>query len=904
MDTKSDTIFLGEEIRMDTFGEWLRGQRKVRKLTRLEFAERIGCSAIMLRKIEDGERRPSAQIAELIANALDIPTPEREAFIRVARGELTIKRLHPVSEQTSPPGISPTRGLSKTNLPILPTPLIGRQQELDDLHTLLQNPLCHMVTLVGPGGIGKTRLAIETASQCQNDFSDGIYFVPLAPIAASRFIVPVIADAIGYTFQGKSVLDPRSQLLNYLNQKQILLLVDNLEHLLDDTAVTDLFAEFLGSAAKVKLLITSRESLGLQEEWVFEVHGLPIPGGTDMKDTSVELFLQRARRAHVGFDATTDDFPAIVRICQLVEGMPLGIELAAAWVRTLTCGEIASEIEHGLDFLSLSAKNLPARHRSMRAVFDHSWKLLSEKEQNVLARLSVFEGGFTREAAQQVAEAALPTLSALVTKSLIRRSGTGRHDLHELIRQFSWERLVDSGEQEEVSNRHFDFFLELAEASRPKLRGTEQNAWLHRIEADYDNMRTALEWSLRFEGVIGEISPEQERAVQGAIQLAGALYMFWSIRNYWSEGRKWLQRVLAQPAKAQVGHHRFRALNSAVGLALGQADFRKALELTEQNLSIANQLADPIILAYAHRARGVVLWQLKEHDAANDQCEQALQLFRTYQNRLASDDVIQLARALQTLGRIAISRNNLALAKTYLEESAEIFQQAENISDYCAVLSDLGLLAYLQSDLSTARTHQEKSLAVFRQTGYIADLELALNRLGDVARSENNYEEALALYTEAIAIYRENGGRDEVASLLHNLGCVAGVRGNHSEAMSRFKEGLQIQVELNNDAGIAECLVGIGSVLLATGHAQRAARLFGAAQSLRENVGAVLWPANQVEYDNNLSCMHAAMDKETLERSWEEGRTMSVEQAVREAAISGDFFAGQSTLSQNELGAV
>jgi predicted ATPase len=769
---------------------------------------------------------------------------------------------------------------------------------VDELHKLLRDPQCRMLTLVGPGGIGKTRLAMESASQCQNDFSDGVYFVPLASITSSRFIVPVIADSIGYTFQGKSALDPKVQLLNHLNKRQVMLLVDNLEHLLGEADVVELFAELLECTDQVKLLVTSRESVGLQGEWVFEVHGLRVPDGTQMEGTSVELFLQRARRAHAGFDATTADYPAILRICQLVDGMPLGIELAAAWVRTLTCDEIADEIERGLDFLSLSAKDLPARHRSMRAVFDHSWKLLSEEEQNVLMRLSVFEGGFTREAAQQVANATLSILSALITKSLIRRSGTGRYDMHEVIRQFSWQRLVDLGKQEEISNRHFGFFLELAEESRPKLRGAEQNTWLHLIETNYDNMRTALEWSLRFEGVAGEISPEQEKAVQGAIQLAGALYIFWAVRNYWSEGRKWLQRVLAQPAKMQANHQRFRALNSAVGLALEQADFREALELTEQNLSIATQLADPILLAYAHRARGTVFWQLKEHDAANDQCEKALHLFRTFQNRLAPDDVVQLARSLQTLGRIAISRNNLTLAKPYLEEAAEIFQQAGNISDYYAALSDLGLLAYLQYDMLTARTYQEKSLSVFRETGFIADLEMALNRLGDVTRYENNYEEALALYTEAITIYREDGGKDGIASLAHNLGCVASVCGNYSKAMSHFKEGLQIQAELNNYGGIAECLAGIGSVLLSTGQTERAARLFGSAEALRERVGAVLWPANQVEYNNNLARMNMVMDKGMLEKAWEEGKTMSVEQAVIEASRSSEYLRDQSTLSQ------
>src|SRR5687767_9259248 len=427
---------------MVTFGEWLRGQRNERKLTRREFADRIGCSIAMLRKMEDDERRPSTQIAELIANSLELSPTERETFVRVARWELALDRLTSVSRQVISTGAPPAVRSLRTDLPVLPTPLIGRQTEVDQLRELLNDSGCRMLTLVGPGGIGKTRLAIETASQSQSEFADGVYFVPLAPIAASRFLVPVIADSIGFSFQGESSLDPKSQLLNYLNEKQVLLLIDNLEHLLGDPAFCDFFTELMERTAKVKLLVTSRESLGLQGEWVFEVHGLPIPEGQAVEGTSVELFLQRARRAFVAFDARMEDYAAIVRICRLVDGMPLGIELAAAWVRTLSCEEIEHEIERGLDFLSLSAKDLPARHRSMRAVFDHSWQLLPGNEQSVLLRLSIFRGGFSREAAEQVTGATLPVLSALVTKSLIRRSGTGRYDLHELIRQYALKQLA------------------------------------------------------------------------------------------------------------------------------------------------------------------------------------------------------------------------------------------------------------------------------------------------------------------------------------------------------------------------------------------------------------------------------------------------------------------------------
>jgi transcriptional regulator with XRE-family HTH domain len=397
---------------MGTFGEWLREQRTARKLTREEFAKRIGCSAAMLRKVEDGERRPSAQIAELIANCLDIPAEEREAFIKVARGELTADHLARFGKPVSQ-GV-PFQGPSlRRNLPVFPAPLIGRQLELEELGIALRDPACRILTLVGPGGIGKTRLAVEMASLCQDDFTDGVCFVPLAPVQTSRLIVPVIASALGFAFQGTNTTDPKGQLLDFLAGKQLLLILDNIEHLLGEDVVLGFLGELIGRSEKVKLLVTSREALGLYHETILEVHGLPIPERMDAAGTSVELFLQRARRAHAGFDPTTEDYPDIVKICRLVDGMPLGIELAAARVRTLSCEEIASEIERGLDFLSVSARDLPARHRSLRAVFDHSWQLLADDERSILLRLSVFRGGFTRDAAQQVAGANLQMLSSI-----------------------------------------------------------------------------------------------------------------------------------------------------------------------------------------------------------------------------------------------------------------------------------------------------------------------------------------------------------------------------------------------------------------------------------------------------------------------------------------------------------
>src|SRR5512143_213336 len=396
------------------FGEWLKGRRKELDLTQAELAQRAGCSVPALRKIEAGERRPSKQLAGLLAKSLEIPTEDQITFMKVARGELNLERLAPPA--SAPSSIyrpTPIPSLPLGNLPGMLTPFIGRETELASLDQLLVDPQCRLLTLVGPGGIGKTRLAIEAAARLPAAFADGVYFVPLASVITAHFIVPLIADALGFAFQSATRADPKTQLFRYLKGQQVLLLTDNLEPLLAEPGI-EVLAELLANTPQVKLLATSREPAGLQGEWVFEVQGLPIPDSRyaegSAQNTGVELFLQRARRAHVGFTARPQDYPAIVRICQLVDGMPLGIELAAAWVRTLDCAEIAGEIERGLGFLSVSARDLPARHRSMRAVFDHSWKLLTAEEQRVLLRLSVFRGGFKREAAEQVAGATLAVL--------------------------------------------------------------------------------------------------------------------------------------------------------------------------------------------------------------------------------------------------------------------------------------------------------------------------------------------------------------------------------------------------------------------------------------------------------------------------------------------------------------
>jgi predicted ATPase/transcriptional regulator with XRE-family HTH domain len=790
---------------MEVFGEWLRGQRAARKLTREEFAKRVGCSVSALRKIESGERRPSTQIAELMANCLEVPPEERGTFVRVARGELSVDRLRSVLTPIDAPNVSSP----KTKLPIFPTPLIGRDAELAKLSELLCDPQCRLLTLVGPGGIGKTRLAIETASNMQDAFADGEYFVLLASVNASSFIVPMIADALGFTFQSASRLEPKTQLFGYLKEKQVLLLIDNLEQLLSEPGI-EVLSELLANAPHVKLLATSRESLGLEGEWVFEVHGLPVPENSPTEgfaqDTSIELFLQRARRAHVEFNATAEDVPAILRICRLVDGMPLAIELAAAWVRTLTCIEIAKEIERSLDFLSVSGRDIPVRHRSMRAVFDHSWKLLTEEEQRVLMKLSIFRGRFRREAAEQVSQAKLPVLSALVTKSLIRRSGAGGYDLHELIGQYAAEKFAEHQEEKSATQaRHSIYYLTYFGQADDRLRSAAQRETLADLTVEMDNFRAAWDWAVTH----GDFALIE--------QTMRTFWVLYDMRGWLREGIQMLDRAVTAMEAAygqlppdrtnQVALGHILSTRAVLATRLGQQE--QAHAMFERSLKILRSLNEPRVLVEAVAMLGLLMEFTGNYPKASEFYAEGLEIAAAVGDRWYA----ALCRLLLAgEGSLRLPTNTPQHSYEQLQSVVVDWRLIGDPRLTAVALQNLSWMAVKLGRYDEARHALEESVMLNRSIGDRWNLGFAYRGLGLIAQAQGEHDQAIDMFHKSRDTFIEVSARQDLARVLVEMSSSNFSLGNDAEAERGWLEALQITTETQGTFVSLEALVGIAAI--------------------------------------------------------------------------------------------
>ncbi|MEZ4663074.1 MAG: BTAD domain-containing putative transcriptional regulator [Caldilineaceae bacterium] len=687
----------------------------------------------------------------------------------------TLSPFHPFTPSSAP----------RHNLPTQTTTFLGRQEEAEAIQQLLlAQDECRLLTLIGPGGIGKTRLALHVAqtlvAEAPAALADGVYFAPLAGVSDASDMVGAVASAVGCVFRGGD--EPQAQLANFLRGKKLLLVVDNFEHLLDGAP---LLADLLAAAPELLLLATSREALGLAAEWLYPLGGLTPPLATDplpvlAENAAVQLFMQRAQRASPGFALNAENAAHVVRVCRLVNGMPLGLELAAAWVNTLGVDEIADEITANIDILASDLRNIPERHRSLRAVFEQTWARLSDGERQTLRRLAIFRGPFTREAAQQVTGVSLLDISALIDKSLCRRQ-TARFDIHELLRQFAFDRL-DEDEKAAALAQHSRYFGQQLQAQRGSLLTGSEPEVLQAVADDYDNILAA--WRHLVEG-LGRAAEAAEWAALIDCYVP-VLAAFFDRRSLFWEGQRIFKQALA-------------ALQRVDGAASNSSSALHHLWLQMQ----IEQAAIGLHLGRFH--------------AAKDALYALLPQLRTLDNQR------QLAAALTVLGPAHLRAGEYDASERCLVEAAALYERLGLRLESTLPLINLGLLMSRREAYDKSRLYYQKAAAVYEEVGYTPGLIRCLSNLGSTYPGKAGVAQATAYYERAYQIAVETNNRFWIGIILSNLGDCANEAGNYHEAKEKFAAGLAIFRELSEMRWVTVTLADASFVYIALGELATAA---------------------------------------------------------------------------------
>lgn len=706
------------------------------------------------------------------------------------------------------------------NLPGQATPFFGRVTELAHLVDRLSQPVNRLMTLTGPGGVGKTRLALAAAEQVVGQFADGTWFVPLAGVPggemAYQHVVTATADSLHFVFHGNDQL--AAQLLNVLRRKKMLLILDNFEHLLN---AADFVTDVLQHAPYVTLLLTSRERLNRQAELVIQLDGLVVPSRADdsaVSYPSVQLFVERASRTSPGFTPTQENLPDIVRVCQLVQGFPLGIELAAAWVEHFTCTQIAQAIQTDLDFLSSEKPDIETRHHSMRTVFEHSWALLSVQEQHILCHLSVFRGDFSREAATHITAVTLPHLVKLVNKSWLRPIAPGRYWLHELVRQFvgqKWQQMVDipSNDRTAVQTRHSHYYLQFVQEQETAVYGQQSRHTIHHIRTELDNIRQAWQWATT------------QLNLETLQQTLPTLSRFYLLTGLFQEGETMLgqaitplKHVLSQTsspdAELQLLLSQLEAHQAA--FLCRQAQYSQAIQAAQEAVVLAQTVDSPATEAIAHLWWGHSLWRRADYAPAMQQLEQAITLAKT------AELIAIEAESVGALGMIAWQQARYAQALSYQERALQLYRQAGDRQGESVAFKDLGNIAYVRGDYALAQSHYQHSLRIARETGTKWGESIALSCLGSTALILHEFTEAEIFYQQSLLLDREIGDRQSESFTLHNLGSVASIYGNYPKAQVYYEESLHLKREVADRRGEGSVLADMALLLYLTNHLEQA----------------------------------------------------------------------------------
>jgi len=806
-------------------------------VTREEIVERLWGKDVFL----DTDNSINAAIRKL-RQILD-DDPEQPQFIHTVTGR-GYRFVAPVSEVRTA-AQKPVRHLEPraSNLPVSRTGFVGREKEAAAAGELLLRPDVRLVTVTGPGGIGKTRLAVEVASTLSEKFPGGTYFVSLSPLSDPGLIAAVIAQTLGIRGTGsQSPLEILKQSLRDSLGAPMLLLLDNFEHLLPAAPTV---AELLVMGPNLKILVTSRAALHLYGEHEFLVPplGLPdplcVPPVEDLpRYPAVALFVQRAVAAKPDFELNRENAAAVAEICARLDGLPLAIELAAARVKVLSPASLLTRLASRLQLLTGGARDLPQRQQTLRAAMDWSYDLLSPAEQKLFRRLSVFVGGCNLEGVEAVCDTKgdleldlLDGMGSMMDKSLVLQvpatGGEARFSMLETIREYAREKLEVSGEEAATKRAHAAYCLVLAEEAPAEQTGTQSAGQMGHFVAEHGNFRAALEWLT------------DTGDAEWGLRLGAALFRFWETREYLTEGRTRLGKLLKLPRAAAPTKFRARALFAAGVLAGAQGDYASADELVGESLEIARQLRD---------GQGVAV-------------------------------------SLNALAVLAQDRGDIAAAHALFEESLAVWRELGDSKDVARALSNLANVSTMEGDHAHASSLYEECLAIFQGLGDRTGVAWSLNSQGDVARDRGDAPAARELYGQGLAIFRELGDRWGIAGTLADLGSMAREERDFSAAHSLYRESLKIFQELEHKRGIARLLECFACAAAAQYHSERALRLAGAAAALRQNIGAPLTPAEKAKLEANLKCTRPGLSETSSTAAWLEGWELPVERAIEEALL-------------------
>lgn len=842
-----------------SFGAWLKQRRKEQGIGPDQFADLIGCSTITLLKIEAGERKPSRQLAELLADHLNVPPDEREAFIRFARLGQAIS-TEPASEIAAR---APWRAAHSrlTNLPSALTSFVGREVDLQKARDLLIQPGVRLLTLTGAPGIGKTRLALEVAAELLDAFEDGVFLVDLAPVSDPDLLPDTIARTLGV--KAESVQPVEDSLLKYLSERKMLLVLDNLEHLLDTAPSV---VRLLEGSPWLKVLATSREALHVKGERRLPVPPLSVPEHGHLPDieklaqySSVALFVERTTAVSPDFMLTEANAADVAAICAGLEGLPLALELAAARLEQFPPNEMRASLNSRLSLLTGGKRDYPLRQRTLRSAIEWSYSLLTREEQQLLRLLGTFVGGFTHEQVTAVSQSSATDvqerLTALVSKNLIRRevrAGETRFGMLEVIREYALHLLAESGEEEDARLRHARYFLSLTELAYANQTGPRQLPLLAALDADYDNLTSGLSWLLSH-------ARRDPALAEMAALMASYLFYYWDWRGYFVEGQAWIEQALA--------------LGDRV-LWHSKADDGTAREVTPGLLRIQGRLLN---------GAGLHAWSLGDNVGAMSLFNDALKVLTRQGNKQG------MAAAL---GNIAILEAEQGLYEQAVETYKKVLEIDRELGDphIALTMNNLGVAYWESGDVENAQAIYEESLARFRQMDDPGNMVLPLDNLGIVAQYHGEYEKARRYQDEALAICRTYGYENGLAHVLVHMGSRAILEGDYALAREYYGDLLPLLQQQNYHHVIISCLEGMATLGYKLGLPIKAALLWGAAEQMRETNKSPMSSLYITRYRQDVAAALEQSDSTKFRAAWSEGRAMLTQDVLaRAAAILGEM---------------